>query len=79
MGIGQELPGIAAMHPHWARAMNGGTIPFVDAPDLEVATLGRGGFDCAPSINLSRKDGLVKLRAKGLEHYYPYCGSGSLR
>lgn len=35
MGIGPELPLIAAMHPKWALAMNGKDIPFLIGSDLE--------------------------------------------
>lgn len=36
MGMGQELPLIAALHPRWATSISDKTIPCVYAPDLEV-------------------------------------------
>jgi hypothetical protein len=34
--VGQEGPLIAALHPRWAKAMNGTTIPFLEFLDLEL-------------------------------------------
>ncbi len=36
MGIGQELPLIAALHPRWARFMGSDEIPFIVASDIEI-------------------------------------------
>ncbi len=79
MGMGQELPGIAFMHPRWATTMNGGSIPFVDAPDLEVAPNGQGGFACAPYLYFDRGDGTVGLGAGRGDDPNSNYGSGSLQ
>lgn len=80
MGMGQELPLIAALHPRWATSMNGETIPFVDAPDLEVAPNGKGEFACAPCLNFFRDNDLV-VGLSANDVYYPnrLYGSGSLQ
>ncbi|MFZ5364131.1 MAG: hypothetical protein ACOZAG_01470 [Patescibacteria group bacterium] len=78
-GMGQELPLIAALHPRWATSMNGGTIPFVDAPDLEVAPRGEGEFNCAPCLFFSRGGGRVRLGAGDVGDPLLRCGSGSLQ
>lgn len=79
MGMGQELPLIAALHPRWATSMNGETIPFVDAPDLEVAPDGEGKFDYAPCLDFGRGDGEVELNAHGVGYPRRNYGSGSLQ
>lgn len=79
MGMGEELPLIAALHPRWAVSMNGDNIPFVDAPDLEVAPQADGGFDYAPCLSFDQDYGRVGLDAKYVEDDYSYDGSGSLR
>ncbi len=79
MGMGQELPFLAALHPNWAVAMNGKDIPFVDAPDLQVAPDARGEFYYAPCLGFSRDDGRVELIASHVEVPGSYWGSGSLR
>ncbi len=38
-GIGAELPMIAAMHPEWAKAIDGNTIPWLYASDLEFESI----------------------------------------
>ena len=53
MGMGQELPLVAALHPKWAKSINGQDIPFVDAPDLEVAPCGQGDFSSAPCLGFN--------------------------
>lgn len=76
MGMGQELPLIGALHPRWATAMNGDSIPFVDAPDLEVAPDARGGFNYAPYLNFSAGYGQVELGADYVDDEGPGFGSG---
>jgi hypothetical protein len=79
VGMGQELPLIAALHPRWATSMNGETIPFVDAPDLEVAPRGESRFDCAPCLFFNSASGKVYLDARGVGNPSRYYGSGSLQ
>jgi len=79
VGMGQELPLIAALHPRWATSMNGETIPFVDAPDLEIAPDGEGKFYYAPGLDVSHERGKVNLYAYDVDHPYRACGSGSLQ
>ena len=81
MGMGQELPLIGALHPKWARAMNGEDIPFVDAPDLEVrpSAVAHESFSNAPSLDFSRATGEVELSANDVGARPPLSGSGSLR
>lgn len=79
MGMGQELSLIAALHPRWATSMNGETIPFVDAPDLEVAPIGRGEFDYAPYLYFDRDYGKVRLYANGVDYPRQNYGSGTLQ
>ena len=79
MGIGQEAPMIAALHPLWAVSMDGDKFPFLDVPDMEVAPDGRGGFSYAPCMSFGRDDGQVGLFAKSVEDDDPGYGSGSLR
>lgn len=79
MGIGQELPAVAAMHPKWAVSMNGDTIPFVDAPDLEVVSDAGGQFGYAPCLSFDRDYGRVKLSAERVGGRSVRFGSGSLR
>jgi hypothetical protein len=79
MGMGQELPLIAALHPRWATSMNGETIPFVDAPDLEVAPDDEGAFSCAPYLCFDRDYGKVRLYALAVTDPIQDCGSGSLQ
>lgn len=79
MGVGQELPAIAALHPRWATSTNGRTIPFVEAPDLEVApNPGWSGFDSAPCLDLPSRDDMVYLSYYDVEESDPRRGSGSL-
>ena len=82
-GMGQELPLIAALHPRWATSMNGETIPFVDAPDLEIAPDGEGKFYCAPCLHFDRDRGLglgrVGLGACNVGNPNRGFGSGSLQ
>lgn len=79
MGMGQELPLIGALHQTWAVSMNGGEIPFVDAPDLEVAPDARGEFTCAPCLRFVRGIRRVDLYAKHVDDANSDCGSGSLQ
>ncbi|MBI5221880.1 MAG: hypothetical protein HY980_00045 [Candidatus Magasanikbacteria bacterium] len=79
MGIGQELPFIAVMHPKWAVSMNGDTIPFVDAPDLEMAPSALGAFSSAPFLGFSRGNRRVFLGADLIGPPFPRFRSGSLR
>lgn len=78
-GMGQELPLIAALHPRWATSMNGETIPFVDAPDLEVAPGGKGEFSCAPFLYFDCGYGEVELDASDVGDPSQRCGSGALQ
>ena len=82
-GMGQELPLIAALHPRWATSLNGKTIPFVDAPDLEIAPDGEGKFYCAPCLHFDRDRGLglgrVGLGACNVGNPNRGFGSGSLQ
>lgn len=79
VGMGQELPLIAALHPRWATSMNGETIPFVDAPDLEGAPYGEGEVYHAPYLDFNRVYGKVSLRAHDVDNPHRYDGSGSLQ
>jgi hypothetical protein len=79
MGMGQEGPMIAALHPNWAVSMNGKSIPYMDMPDLEVAPDGRGDFDYAPYLDFLRVDRRVYLVARDVRSATPLYGSGSLR
>ena len=79
MGMGQELPFVAALHPKWAVSTNGDTIPFVDAPDMEVAPSASGGFSCAPCLDFGRGARQVCLHAGRIGGADPNFGSGSLR
>lgn len=79
MGMGQELPFIVAVHNRWAVSMDGSAIPFVDAPDLEVAPSASGGFSHAPCIIFNRDSRQVCLNAYLIGYADPYFGSGSLR
>jgi len=79
MGMGQEFPLLAAMHPKWAVSMNGDTVPFVDAPDLEVALGAVGEFSNAPYLGFSRDRRQVYLHARHIGYPNPYFGPGSLR
>lgn len=79
MGMGAELPLIAALHPEWAKAMNGDDIPFVDAPDLEVAPGGQGEFDHAPFLYFYRDGRQVYLYAHEVGYPDSRYGSGSLQ
>lgn len=79
MGMGQELPLIATLHRKWAVSMNGGTIPFVDAPDLDVAPCADGEFYYAPYLDFFRGNRQVDLDANHIGYPYPNFGSGSLR
>lgn len=78
MGMGQELPLIAALHPKWAVSMDGDNIPFVDAPDLDVAPDAWGGFYFAPYLNFNRGNRRVDLGAGRVDLPDSDCGSGSL-
>jgi len=79
MGMGQELPFLAALHPRWAVSMNGEDKPFVDAPDLEVAPDGRGKFSVAPYLNFVSDFRQVYLYAGGVRRPYGHYGSGFLQ
>lgn len=79
MGMGQELPAVGAMHPRWAVLMNGNSIPFVYAPDLDVAPIADGRFDCVPCLDLNRHEGRVELYAWLVGDPRGTFGSGSLR
>lgn len=79
MGMGQELPLIAALHPKWAVSMNGENIPYVDAPDLEVAPYAEGGFSCAPYLLFRRGHRQVRLDADHVDDSSSGFGSGSLQ
>ena len=78
--MGQELPLIGALHPKWARAMNGAGIPFVDAPDLEVRLNAKAdeSFSSAPFLHFRRDAGEVWLGARGVVRSDPFGGSGVL-
>lgn len=78
VGMGQELLLIGAMHPKWAVSMDGNNIPFVDAPDLEVAPSARGEFRRAPCFGFSRGRGEVCLYANDVGVPDSVYGSGSL-
>ncbi len=78
MGMGQELPLLAAIHRPWALCMDGQEVPFVDAPDLEVAYAG-GAFHYAPCLAFYRGLRQVRLDAKRVADDNPSCGSGSLQ
>jgi len=81
MGMGQELPLIAVLHPKWAVSMNADDIPYVDAPDLEVASYGLedSDFSFAPRLCFShaskRQVGLVTSH---MDDPHSQRGSGSL-
>ncbi len=79
MGMGQELPLIAALHQKWAVSMNGNNIPFVDASDLEVAPSAKGRFSDAPCLHFSRDNRRVNLNATRIDGSSPLYGSGSLQ
>ncbi|MEK7653151.1 MAG: hypothetical protein AAB358_01565 [Patescibacteria group bacterium] len=79
IGMGQELPMIAALHPKWAKSLNGQDKPFVDAPDLEVAPRGQGDFSDAPYLYFDAARRRVRLDARGAGYPGGACGSGSLR
>lgn len=79
MGMGQELLLIGALHPRWAKAMNGTTIPFVDAPDLEVSPYTEGEFGCALCFFFRSKHRQVGLAAIHVTQSDSRYGSGSLR
>jgi hypothetical protein len=79
MGMSQELPFVAAMHPRWVSFMNGGTIPFVDAPDLEIAPDGGVGFNYVPYLYFFSANGKVKLNVDHVDNPLEAYGSGSLR
>lgn len=59
MGVGQELPLIAAMHPRWATSINGETIPAAFAPDLLVGD----SDDFGIYLSFNRDSGEVYLDA----------------
>lgn len=79
MGMGQELPLVATLHPKWAMSMNGDNIPFVDAPDLDVASYAEGEFSYALCLNFYRGDRQVKLSAIRAGYPSSVYGSGSLQ
>ncbi|MEK7139072.1 MAG: hypothetical protein AAB817_00030 [Patescibacteria group bacterium] len=79
MGMGQEGPMLAALHPKWVTSMDGGVIPYMDMPDLEVSPGGGGDFVDAPYLGFVRGDRRVYLDADGVREADPGCGSGSLR
>lgn len=79
MGMGQELPLVAALHPKWAASMNGQNIPFVDAPDLEVAPVGRGEFPHAPCLSFDSDARQVFLSAYFVGDPRDDSGSGLLQ
>ena len=79
MGMGQELPFVGALNPKWATSMDGDKIPFVDAPDLEVAPRGDGEFSYAPYLSFGSADRQVRLRSHRVGDADPNFGSGSLR
>lgn len=79
MGIGQELPFIAAMHPRWAIAMNGKEIPRVDAPDLVVSPYAGGDFYEAPRLYFICDFGWLNLGSDDVRDRRSMFGSGSLR
>lgn len=78
MGLGQELPFLAALHPHWANSMNGADIPFVNAPDLAVRLDAKEGFDYAPCLFSYDYDGrkVINLSTFRVESVRPTYGSG---
>ena len=79
IGMGQELPLIAAMHPHWAEAMEGNLLPFVSAPDLEVNLLGRQ-VEFTNTLCVSRSEkGAIVLGAYGIAAAMPNYGHGFFR
>ena len=79
IGMGQELPLVATLHPKWAKSINGQDIPFVDAPDLEVAPHGRGDFFGAPSLSFLSDIRQVDLHATSVGHRSGRYGSGVLQ
>ena len=79
MGMGQELPLVAALNPKWAVSMNGKDIPYVDAPDLEVTPGGRGGFVDAPFLYFDSGSGEFELHSCRTDRVYSSCGSASLQ
>ena len=78
MGIGQELPLIGALHPNWVKAMNGSDIPYVNAPDLEVAPNAQDVFTCAPCLFFECDDHQVGLSAELVGDAVFDSGSGFL-
>ena len=60
--LGAELPLIAAIHPEWARSMNGTTIPYVNAPDTEVTMCAWQEGDHG-ALRLKFEKGCVHLHA----------------
>ena len=76
MGMGQELPLVAALHREWAKAMNGRDVPFVDAPDLEVTPFGWGEFSGAPGLGFNAGSRQVELVASDVGASNAGCGSG---
>jgi hypothetical protein len=79
MGIGQELPLIAALHPKWVLHMDGNKIPFVVAPDIQVTNGAGGKFELALYILFSRRDGTVRLGTEFTCQRDSKFGPGSLR
>jgi len=79
MGLGQELPFVAALHPKWAVSMNGNDIPYVDAPDLDVAPYAGGRFSSAPYLDFDRDNRQVDLDANGIDRSNSNYGSGVLQ
>ena len=79
MGMGQELPLVAALHPHWAKAMNGNDIPFVDAPDLDISPHAYGDFCRVPYLYFDAGSGEVYLSSSRVGNAHLRYGSGWFR
>jgi len=79
MGIGQELPLIAALHPKWVLHMDGNKIPFVAAPDIQMTNNAEGKFEFSPNIRFSRRESRVRHDAEFTCQRDSNFGPGSLR
>lgn len=79
MGIGQELPFIAAMHPRWAFAINHKKIPCVDAPDLEIFPDDDNGHFFIPYLEPDYIGNKLFMGDHFANGDHPRFGSGSLR
>ncbi len=64
VGVGAELPLIAAQHPRWARSLNGTTLPHLAAPDLLVTGATQGQQEV---LGLRFNRGANQVRLHGCE------------